>query len=124
MYEEFEKIKPKIKFVSLYVGDSTSSWPKVKTQILNAIPSKYRTLFQTRDELTKQHKPPSEFEKLVINYWKELTNVDLFIPEEKQFNSAIVRKPKSCYWTIAIARKKKIEKYALLKKLEEEKRNK
>jgi hypothetical protein len=111
MHEEFETIKSKIHFVSLYVGDSSNSWPKVKLQIINAIPKEYRVFFQRRDEVTKKHRPPNEFEQLVINYWKELTQVDLLIPKEKEFDPTEGRKPKSCHWTIAIARQKRKEKY-------------
>lgn len=72
-----ERILECIDFVSLYVGDC-DDWVTIKKQIMRGIPSSLRTNFSTRDPITKEQNL-NQFEKTVINYYKNLTGVNLVL---------------------------------------------
>lgn len=60
-----------ITFVFSYVGD-TNDWVTVKKEILKNLPSRYRTLFSTRDPITKKQRM-NDFEKFMMKKWFKIT---------------------------------------------------
>jgi len=69
------RVLEQIDFVITYVDDC-DDWVQVKKQILLGIPSQLRSNFSTRDPKTKEQSL-NNFEKSIIQYWKEKTGVDL-----------------------------------------------
>lgn len=67
----------KIKFVSSYTGDC-DDWVTIKKQLLLNLPPRLRTNFSTRNPKTKEQWL-NEFEKYLINYYKEETGVSLIL---------------------------------------------
>ena len=72
-----EKIFEQVKFVSSYVGDC-DDWVTVKKQVMLNLPPVLRKSFSTRDPKTKEQWL-NDFEKELINYYRELTGVDLIL---------------------------------------------
>tara|TARA_B100000686_G_C16596025_1_gene866051 strand:+ start:278 stop:553 length:276 start_codon:yes stop_codon:yes gene_type:complete len=70
-----ERISEQIDFVASYAGDC-DDWVTIKKQVMLGIPSKLRKLFSTRDRKTKEQSL-NDFEKNIINYYKNITGVDL-----------------------------------------------
>jgi len=72
-----EKIFEQVRFVSSYVGDC-DDWVTVKKQVMLNLPSVLRKNFSTRDPKTKEQWL-NDFEKELINYYRELTGVTLVL---------------------------------------------
>ena len=72
-----EKIFEQVKFVSSYVGDC-DDWVTVKKQVMLNLPPVLRKSFSTRDPKTKEQWL-NDFEKELINYYKDLTGIDLVL---------------------------------------------
>jgi hypothetical protein len=70
-----DRILEQINFVVSYVDDC-DDWVEIKKQILLGIPSDLRSSFSTRDPKTKEQRL-NEFEKAVIQIWKEKTGIEL-----------------------------------------------
>jgi len=69
------RILEQLHFVASYVGDC-DDWVTVKKEILRGIPSPLRKRFSRRDSRTKEQWL-NDFEKELINYYREQTGVDL-----------------------------------------------
>ena len=77
MIEWKDIIFGELKFVSSFAGDC-DDWVTIKKEIMKNISPKLRKNFSTRDPKTKnQHL--NDFEKELINYYKELTGIDLVL---------------------------------------------
>ena len=72
-----DRIIRQINEVSLYVGDC-DDWVTIKKEIMKGIPSYLRKNFSRRDSITKEQNP-NDFDKAVIEYYREITDVDLKI---------------------------------------------
>ena len=78
-----DKIAAQVIEISQYAGDC-EDWVKIKKEILKSIPSSLRSLFSRRDPITKEQRP-NNFDKLVIEYYKEITGIELkIIPLDKR----------------------------------------
>jgi len=75
--DDRKQIFESVDFVSSYVGDC-NDWVTIKKQIMRGIPSRLRKNFSTRDPITKEQNI-NQFEKDVINYYKELTGMNLIL---------------------------------------------
>lgn len=71
------KIEEAIKFVHSYAPD-IKEWKVLKKELLKFLPSDCRKVFSTRDSLTKKMNF-NEFEKTVVDYWKEITGAELYL---------------------------------------------
>lgn len=74
-----ERIIKAMEFIASYAKD-VDDWVVIKIQILRSVPSHLRTSFSTRDQKTKKQWL-NDFDKLVIEKWKEMTGVELKIKE-------------------------------------------
>jgi hypothetical protein len=72
-----QRIKDQIQEVVMYVGDC-DDWVTIKKEIMKGIPAALRKNFSTRDPKTKEQWL-NDFDKMVINYYKEMTGVDLVL---------------------------------------------
>ena len=88
-----ENLKILIDYTISYVGDATNDWFRIKMEIINNFPPKYRKLFSRRHYSTKKHILNS-FDKEVINYWKEKTGIVLWVDPEKLHPENWVQRPK------------------------------
>ncbi len=70
-----DRVVEQIDFVISYASDC-DDWVEIKKQIMLGIPSKLRSNFSTRDPKTKEQSL-NNFEKLIIEYWKEATGIEL-----------------------------------------------
>jgi|TARA_R110001583_G_scaffold98169_1_gene243128 hypothetical protein len=85
-----QRIKDQINDVILYVDDC-DDWVTIKKEIMKGIPAALRKNFSTRDSKTKEQWL-NDFDKLVINYYKELTGIDLVlrsIEERRKFRDVL-----------------------------------
>jgi len=64
-----------IAFVSGYIGD-TDDWVTVKKELLKSLPAKYRTLFSTRDPVTKRQSL-NDFDRFMMEKWFRTTGTRL-----------------------------------------------
>lgn len=87
-----EIVKERIEFVSKYIGTDTSDWLVVKHHISLSLPKTHRGLFSRRHKTTKKQ-IVNEFDKLVMNYWKQLTGIDLILEPSKIHDPNWVKKP-------------------------------
>jgi len=71
------KIIVQIHEVSSYAG-SCDDWVTIKKEILKGIPSCLRKKFSRRNSLTKEQEP-NDFDRDVINYYREYTGIELKI---------------------------------------------
>lgn len=99
-----EYLKERINYVARYVGDSTTDWLVVKKQLFLNFPNKGRKLFSKRHACTKKQ-IPNKFDKLVMNYWKELTGVDLVLHESKLHDKNWTHKKKG--WALQVFNEKR-----------------
>jgi len=74
---DVKTIQEKLRFVSSYVGDC-DDWVTVKKQVMLNLAPSLRRNFSTRDPKTKEQWL-NDFEKELINYYRELTGVDLIL---------------------------------------------
>lgn len=83
MYFLTSYVKERIEFVAKYIGTQTNDWVEIKKHVVNSLANEYRVNFTRRNNTTLKHYPLNEYEKMVADYWKEITGVELVIPEEK-----------------------------------------
>jgi hypothetical protein len=93
-----------VDYVISYVQNSSNDWFLIKKEIMNCYPPKLRKKFSRRHYSTKLFFV-NDFEKLIINYWKEKTNIELFIDEKKLHPSSWKRNPKG--WGLFIYNEKR-----------------
>ena len=72
-----DRILEQIKFVASY-ADDCDDWVTIKKEVMRQIPSELRKNFSTRDPKTKEQNI-NNFEKVLINYYKELTGIELML---------------------------------------------
>jgi hypothetical protein len=72
-----DRILRQIEFVASYV-DNCDDWVTIKKEVMRGIPSELRKNFSTRDHRTKEQNL-NDFEKVLINYYKDLTGVELIL---------------------------------------------
>ena len=77
MNEEREAILIELKFISSFAGDC-DDWMTIKKEVMKNISPKSRKNFSTRDSKTK-NQYLNEFEKRLINYYKDWTGVNLVL---------------------------------------------
>ena len=70
-----DRIVEQLEFVASY-ADDCDDWVTVKKEVMRGIPSPLRKNFSTRDPKTKEQQL-NEFEKHVIEFWKEKTGTEL-----------------------------------------------
>ena len=70
-----ERVQQQIREVASYVGDC-DDWVTVKKEIMRGIPSALRSKFSRRHPITKEQQP-NDFDRQVINYYREITGVEL-----------------------------------------------
>lgn len=70
-----DRIIEQIREVASYVGDC-DDWMTVKKEIMRGIPSTLRGKFSRRHPITKEQQP-NDFDIQVINYYREITGVEL-----------------------------------------------
>jgi len=70
-----DRIIEQIHEVASYVGDC-DDWVTVKKEIMRGIPSTLRSKFSRRHPITKEQQP-NDFDREVINYYREVTGVEL-----------------------------------------------
>ena len=70
-----DRIRIQINEVSAYTGDC-DDWVTIKKEIMKGIPSELRKNFSRRDPITKEQ-VPTDFDKLVIEYYFRLTGIQL-----------------------------------------------
>lgn len=75
-------MKKLIDYTILYVADTTNDWFKIKMEIINNFPPKWRGRFSRRHYSTKKHILNS-FDWEIINYWEEKTGEKIFIDPNK-----------------------------------------
>ena len=66
------KVINAIEEVHSYAGQATDEWITIKKEVMRALPSEERSLFSTRDPITKKQ-VTNEFEYEVAAYWSKLT---------------------------------------------------
>ena len=71
------KIMSMFKFVSTY-AEKCDDWVHVKKEVMKQLPPRLRTYFSRRDQKTKNHSL-NDFEKEMINYYKDLTHIKLIV---------------------------------------------
>ena len=77
-----DNLKEIIDYAADYIEDSTDDWFRVKKEIVNLFPPKQRSNFSRRHYSTKLH-TINEFEREVMDYWTEVTGVELQIDESR-----------------------------------------
>lgn len=77
-----ERIDGALKQVSSYAGDVTE-WVIIKKELLKILPAGDRTLFSTRDPLTKSQSM-NDFEKWIVKKWHDLTGNELIISNHEK----------------------------------------
>jgi hypothetical protein len=85
-----DKIWEAINYVMQY-ANQTENWLAVKKEILWLLTNEYRNYFSRRHYVTKKH-ILNDFEKLVIEYWKQETGKELKIPDNQIHNSDWIQK--------------------------------
>jgi len=68
--------------VSSFVGDC-DDWVTIKKEIMKLLPSKMRSSFSRRHPITKEQQT-NNFELELINYYKDITGIDLVIRSLKE----------------------------------------
>ncbi len=99
-----------IDYVIEYVGTFSNDWFTIKKEIINRYPRKERVKFSRRHYSTKLFFV-NDFERKIIEYWKEKTGIELFIDEKKLHPTTWKRNPRG--WGLLIyneTRKKKKSK--------------
>lgn len=86
-------LKEQIAFVADYVGNESTDWVRIKTELLRLIKNNERDLFSRR-HMTSQKQMPNSFDQEVIDYWKTLTGNNLYIPEDRLHGPLDVFNPK------------------------------
>lgn len=87
-----DKIWEAINYVMQYANNS-ENWLAVKKEILWLMPNKYRHYFSRRHSVTRKHSL-NDFEKLVIEYWKSETGIELKIPDNQIHDSKWIHRPR------------------------------
>ena len=88
-----DNLKEIVDYVADYVADSTDDWFLIKRELVNNFPPKERVRFSRRHFSTKKH-TINDFDRLVIDYWENLTGNKLSINEDKLHSQNWVQKPK------------------------------
>ncbi len=86
-------IKTKINFVAKYIGTKTNDWLIIKRHLINSFNSNDRNLFSCRHPCTKKQIINS-FDLSVMDYWKEVTGVEVFLNPEKIHDPNWIHRPK------------------------------
>jgi len=88
-------LKEKIEYVASYVQGSCTDWFLVKKEIVRSMPGHLRTNigFSIRHRNTKKMLI-NDFDREVINFWKLLTGIDLFIDPARLHDPTWVHRPK------------------------------
>lgn len=86
-------LKERIEDVADYVGQETNDWLLIKRQLIGSFPNEGRRLFSVRHPCTKKQ-IINEFDKLVMDYWRQLTGVEPVIHPSKLHDENWVHKPK------------------------------
>lgn len=97
--EQLNLIIEYIDFVILIVDGTTNSWIPIKQYLQRALPKPLRVYLSHRDPATRKQKP-NDFDFACMNYWKEKTGVELFIPKDKLHPTDHVYRPKG--WNIIV----------------------
>lgn len=77
------EIQQAVELAAGYMKNETDDWVTIKRMLLLVLPSKYRSLFSTRDPHTKEQRV-NDFERNVINLWQELTGVELVLVSDRR----------------------------------------
>lgn len=72
-----KRIHEALNFVAGYAGD-ISDWTIIKKELLKILPVNDRTLFSTRDPLTKSQSM-NEFEIIIAEAWRRITGNQLIL---------------------------------------------
>ncbi|NBQ47294.1 MAG: hypothetical protein EBU33_02420 [Sphingobacteriia bacterium] len=71
------KMEEALRYVLAYASD-ISEWMVLKKELLKYLPASARKVFSTRHPVTKEQSL-NDFERKVIEYWKGLTGVELYL---------------------------------------------
>jgi hypothetical protein len=71
------QIEESLRYVFAYAPD-ISEWMVLKKELLKCLPAPSRKAFSTRHPVTKEQSL-NDFERNVIEYWKGLTGVELYL---------------------------------------------
>lgn len=85
-------VKDRVEFVAKYIGTNTDDWLVVKYHCALNLPKTHRSLFSHRHPTTKKQ-TPNDFDRAVMNYWKELTGVELKLDPAKIHDPNWIWKP-------------------------------
>lgn len=85
-----DKIWEAINYVMQY-ANQTNNWLAVKKEIMWLLNNDYRNYFSRRHYVTKKH-ILNDFEKLVIEYWKSETGIELKIPDNQIHNTEWIQR--------------------------------
>tara|TARA_R110000824_G_scaffold96509_6_gene231068 strand:+ start:389 stop:670 length:282 start_codon:yes stop_codon:yes gene_type:complete len=77
-----DKTRQQIDLVAKYCSDC-DDWVTIKKEIMKGLPSGLRKLFSRRDPITKEQRP-NNFDHLVINYYKDISGIELVIRTLKE----------------------------------------
>lgn len=77
MIDIHDRVKDQIRFVAGYCADC-DDWVTIKKEIMRGIPSHLRKHFSRRHPITKNQQP-NNFDRVVINYYKKVSGVQLVI---------------------------------------------
>ena len=86
-------VKSKIIFVAKYIGTTTNNWLVIKRHLINAFNSNDRNLFSARHPCTKKQ-VVNEFDKMVMEFWKETTGVEVYLDPDKIHDPNWIHKPR------------------------------
>ncbi len=75
-----DKLKQRIEYVADYIGTETNDWLLIKPHLIRAFSSDTRKLFSLRHPCTKKQ-IPNNFDRMVMEFWKELTGIEPIIKE-------------------------------------------
>lgn len=92
--EMIDEIKETIDYIILLNDSFTSNWIPIKHMIQRFSSRRFRALnlLSVRDYSTRKQRP-NDFDFACMNYWKEKTNTELFIPEHLLHSKDHVYKP-------------------------------
>ncbi len=99
--EIYNEILTSINYVIAINDNYTRNWIFLKYMIHSFFPYhvKKEKLLSLRDQSTKKQKP-NDFDYACMNYWKETTGIELFIPEKELLDPNHVHRPKG--WNIVV----------------------
>lgn len=76
-----QKTHEAISFIHSYTAGGITDWKVLKKELLRLLPPDQRKLFSTRNSRTKKQ-TLNDFEKSVIERWKEITGSCLYLEEQ------------------------------------------